>query len=72
MKKVKEWELEELYKRVAVAMSQFPELRHGQAVFNEAMSMWPDEVGKIRGTKDDCFYDDNKVEAFLSHFEVEL
>ncbi len=68
---VQEWELSEFYKRVSVAMSHFPELRHGQAIFNEARSMWPEEVEKIRGTDDDCFYDDKKIKVFLSHFEVE-
>lgn len=68
---VQEWELNEFYKRVSVAMSRFPELRYGQAIFNEADSMWPKETAKIRGTDDDCFYDDKKVKAFLSHFEVE-
>ena len=71
MIKVQEWELDEFYKRVAVAMNRFPELRHGQAIFNEALSMWSDEVEKIRGTDDDCFYDDKKIKAFLSHFEIE-
>lgn len=33
--------------------------------------MWPDEVEKVRGTDDDCFYDDKKIKAFLSHFEIE-
>jgi hypothetical protein len=72
MKKVQEWELNEFYKRVSIAMSRFPDLRHGQAIFNEAVSMWPDEVEKIRGTEDDCFYDDKKIKAFLSHFEIEM
>ena len=70
MIKVQEWELEELHKRVSIAMDTFKDLRYGQAIFNEAMSMWPDEVEKIRGTDDDCFYDDKKVKNFLSHFEV--
>ena len=71
MKKVQEWELNELYKRVSIAMSRFPSLRHGQAIFNEACSLWPDEVNEIRGTEDDCFYDDNKIKNFLSHLYAE-
>ena len=27
-------------------------------------------MNKIRGTDDDCFYDDSKINAFLSHFNV--
>lgn len=71
MLKVQEWELEELYKRVSIAMSHFPELRYGQVIFNEAYSLWPDFVNTIRGTDDDCFYDDKKIKVFLSHFGVE-
>lgn len=69
--KVAEDELVELNKRVEVAVTYFPELRYGQAVFNEAYSMFPEEVEKIRGTDDDCFYDNKKVSSFLSHFELE-
>lgn len=71
MLKVQEWELNELYKRASIAMSRFPNLRYGQAIFNEAYSLWPDFVNTIRGTDDDCFYKDEKVKDFLSHFEVE-
>lgn len=71
MPKVQEWELKELYKRASIAMSRFPNLRYGQAIFNEAYSLWPDFVNTLRGTNDDCFYDDEKVKDFLKHFEVE-
>lgn len=71
MIKVPEQELNELYKRVDIAMKCFPNLRYGQVVFNEACNLWPEEVNKIRGTDDDCFYKDSKVEQFLSHFEIE-
>lgn len=67
---VEEDKLNELYKRVSIAMSRFPSLRYGQAMFNEAHDLWPDEVNKIRGTDDDCFYNDDLVPKFLSHFEV--
>ena len=67
---VKEEELNTLYKRVSIAMSRFPNLRYGQAMFNEAHDLWPEEVNKIRGTNDDCFYNDALVSKFLSHFEV--
>lgn len=67
---VSEDRLNELYKRVSIACKNFPQLRYGQAMFNEAYSMWPEFVNTIRGTDDDCFYRDDKVKAFLSHFEV--
>lgn len=69
--KVIEDELIELDRRVKIAMMRFPELRHGQALFNEACSMFPEEVNKIRGTDDDCFYNNKKISAFLSHFELD-
>lgn len=69
--KVTEDELIELDKRVKIAMMRFPKLRYGQALFNEACSMFPAEVNKIRGTDDDCFYNDKKILAFLSHFRLD-
>ena len=69
--KVTEDELIELDRRVKIAMMRFPELRHGQALFNEACSMFPEEVNKIRGTDDDCFYNNKKISAFLSHFALD-
>ena len=69
--KVTEDELIELDRRVKIAMMRFPELRHGQALFNEACSMFPEEVNKIRGTDDDCFYNNKKISVFLSHFELD-
>ena len=67
---VSEEEFNELHKRIGIAMSRFPNLRYGQAVFNEAHGMWKEDVNKIRGTDDDCFYDDKKVPKFLSHFHI--
>ena len=68
---VTEEQLSELYKRVDIACKCFPTLRYGQAMFNEAMNMWPEFVNTLRGTEDDCFYKDTKVKAFLSHFVIE-
>lgn len=70
MIKVSEQDMNEFHKRVRIAMERFPQLRYGQAIFNEACGLWPDEVNKIRGTNDDCFYQDAKVKQFLGHFEV--
>ena len=41
------------------------EWRLGQAYFNYAYSHVPKEVDKIRGTDQDCFYEDNKIPEFL-------
>lgn len=67
---VTEEQLNQLYRNVNIAMKNFPQLRYGQAMFNEAHSLWPEEVNKIRGTNDDCFYNDDLVSKFLSHFEL--
>ena len=64
-------ELNELYKRVYAAMRYFPSLRYGQAVFNEAANLFPEKTESLRGTEDDCFYDDSKVSAFLKHFTLD-
>jgi len=39
--------------------------RYGQVMFNEFFSAFPKEVNTLRGTENDCFYDDSKVEKFL-------
>ena len=70
IKKVSEDEYNELFRRVGVALQRFPNLRYGQIVFNEAHSMWPDFANELRGTDDDCFYRDDKVELFLSHLQI--
>lgn len=66
-----EEKLNELHKRVAVAMKHFPSLRYGQATFNEAANLFPEKTEALRGTEDDCFYDDSKVPAFLKHFTLD-
>ena len=63
-------ELNNFYKRAAEMFSHCKSWRQGQTYFNVACDFWPEEVNKIRGTDDDCFYDDSKIAAFLSHFNV--
>lgn len=47
------------------SMKKHPELRFGQAVFNEAYKSFPEFTDRLRGTEYDCFYVDDKVGAFL-------
>ena len=49
-------------------MAKYPSLRFGQCVFNVGTQICP-FITNWNGSKDDCFYDDSKVEAFLSHIE---
>lgn len=42
-----------------------PELRQGQCLFNTLHRLHPDLSEQIRGTDNDCFYDDNKISNFF-------
>lgn len=44
--------------------------RWGQCVFNAYYTVFPEATDKIRGTADDCFYDDARVPNFLSSFKI--
>ena len=46
-------------------MNKPKEWRIGQAYFNYAYEMFPDETDKLRGTQYDCFYLDERVPEFL-------
>jgi hypothetical protein len=46
-------------------MNRPKEWRMGQAYFNYAYEMYPDEVDKLRGTQYDCFYLDERIPEFL-------
>lgn len=45
-------------------------IRYGQAIFNIAYDFFPHEVNTLRGTLDDCFYKDDRVEGFLTKLNV--
>jgi hypothetical protein len=40
--------------------------RYGQAVFNSAYGLFPNEVGEVVATELDPFYDDSRVKNFLT------
>jgi len=42
------------------------EWRYGQAVFNYALDVFPEETERLRGDKFDCFYNDDNIISFLS------
>ena len=48
------------------------EWRLGQAYFNYAWTLYPDETDALRGTEYDCFYDDNKIPDFLEKLNEKL
>ena len=48
------------------------EWRLGQAYFNYAYELYPEETNRLRGTEYDCFYDDNKIPIFLEKLNKNL
>lgn len=48
------------------------EWRLGQAYFNYAYELYPDETEELRGTDCDCFYNDNKIPDFLEKLNEKL
>lgn len=50
----------------SVANRQANGERYGQAVFNSAYGLFPNEVGEIVATELDPFYNDSRVKAFLA------
>jgi hypothetical protein len=40
-------------------------IRYGQAIFNEAYILYPNEADQLRGTEFDCFYRTDKIPMFL-------
>lgn len=46
--------------------NKLPYQRYGQAVWNEMKIHFSFEMVELRGTEFDCFYDDKKVDIFLS------
>jgi len=55
----------------AEAQKQYPSWRWGQAVFNALYWLYPDEANMIRGTKQDMFYRDDKVDEFKEYLNGE-
>lgn len=49
----------------SVAKRQENGERYGQAVFNSAYGLFPNEVGEIVATELDPFYNDSRVKRFL-------
>lgn len=49
--------------------NNYKSLRWGQCIFNAYYEVFPEITNQIRGTDDDCYYNDALVPKFLSHFE---
>ena len=48
----------------------YKDYRKGQAIFNAFNMYYPEFANELRGTDDDCFYNDSKISLFLSHVVV--
>ncbi len=50
----------------------YAEWRPGQAVFNAAYALFPNEANALRGSDVDPFYLDDRIDAFLNSFEEDI
>lgn len=48
------------------------EWRLGQAYFNYAWALYPEETNQLRGTEYDCFYNDERIPDFLEKLNEKL
>lgn len=56
--------LELLESKAKSFQNRYPDWREGQALFNTLFLDCRHIADQIRGTEYDCFYDDDKIEAF--------
>ena len=56
----------EIKKNAAKMIKTNTEIRYGQAIFNAAYAMFPRATDKLRSTEYDCYYDDSRVNDFLT------
>ena len=65
-KKIDKLAVIEIKKEAAKMIKANTEIRYGQAIFNAAYAMFPCATNKLRSTQYDCYYDDSKVNDFLT------
>lgn len=56
----------EIKKNAAKMIKANTEIRYGQAIFNAAYTMFPHATNKLRSTEYDCYYDDSRINDFLT------
>lgn len=59
-----------IHKEASKYCKSNPHIRYGQAIFNISHTMFPQEVNTLRGTLDDCFYKDDRIEGFLAKLDA--
>ena len=65
-KKIDKLAVIEIKKEAAKMIKANTEIRYGQAIFNAAYAMFPYATNKLRNTKYDCYYHDDRVNDFLT------
>lgn len=60
--------IEDLYKVYNRTKFFHPFQRPGQYIFNIAHQNNPKKADKLRGSNNDCFYDNEKIDSFLREF----
>ena len=48
-------------------LAMCPEMRKGQCLFNALYKLYPEIANDIRGTDNDCFYDDSKISNLFKY-----
>ena len=66
MEKIDNLAVIDIKKRAAQMIKVNTEIRYGQAIFNAAFEMFPNATDKLRNTKYDCYYHDERVTDFLT------
>jgi len=59
--------IEEVNSVATAEMNVNPHIRKGQALFNAVYDLYPYIADEIRGSDTDCFYNDKRIDLFLSH-----
>lgn len=44
-------------------------ITEGQAIFIAAQNKFPEAVSKLKNTEFDCFYDDSRIDLFLTELQ---
>jgi len=61
-----------IIKKALSLKKDHPELRLGQLVFNITYDISSGKADKLRSTKFDCYYDDNKIYIYIEKFCEDL
>lgn len=66
MKKIDALDILQIKKDADKMIKINTEIRYGQAIFNAALDLFPFATNKLRNTKYDCYYHDDRINEFLN------